>query len=264
MAKKNRTEVKASVTANITPTVTVAKHTGVLNDDIAESAVFRKDVVFSPPLGSGSITANYQDVDQVTINASGNITVSFSNLEDGDVKKLIVNKISSNTITFSGVTGSVDGQVIGKTSIHYMVWSANSKIYVTQINRQDGGSISISSITDLTNITTTNVALFDYKINDNVCEFVAKLTITTSSTLSEIGFDITGRQFGTFERQTPTAYPANVIVYDNATANYTACNLDVTDNSGTYEFRIDDVVNPGSLWAIGTYVLRLNGRFFIT
>ena len=52
----NRTETQANVSSKIAATVTVSKHTEVLNDDIIESIVFREDVILSPPQSSGNWT----------------------------------------------------------------------------------------------------------------------------------------------------------------------------------------------------------------
>lgn len=179
----NRTETKTNVTSKIAATVTVAKHTEVLNDDLISSIVFRKDVIETPPVSSGSYTLNCSLYDQAVMTITGDVTVSFSDLQDGDIaKKLIVNKQSANVVSFSGVTGTMEGQQVGKTVLHYRIWSANSKIYVIQENRQSGGTLEIGDMQFYSAGglgTVDSVSFCRYVINDNIVKIFGTVTGTT-------------------------------------------------------------------------------------
>ena len=137
MAVKNKTELITEVNTKIVPTVTTAVHRGLLNDDIIESIVLRKDTIAAQTVFSGAITVDYSNKDLVTITAPDNLTVAFTNIENGDVKYVAITKIAGKTVSFASANdtsirkiyiNSIGGLVI------YRVECKNNIINVCSIN----------------------------------------------------------------------------------------------------------------------------------
>ena len=137
MAVGNRTEVKAAVTAAIVPAVSNADHIALLNNEINESAVFRKDIIDSETESGGAVTIDYSDKDTATVTTAVNLAVSFTNLENGDVKYLSITKGATNTISFAGATDVTHRKSFINsiaTLVVYQVSNNNGNIYVDSIN----------------------------------------------------------------------------------------------------------------------------------
>lgn len=185
MAKNNRSEAKAAVTANIAATVTVAKHTEVLNNQILDGAVMEKDLISTFSGTSGTLNASYTTYTQLIANLTGDATFNILNVQDGGRYKLIVNKGVSDNVVFSGVTETMLGQIIGKTVLHFEIWSANSKVYVSQINRQTGQNILLADLScnaGSTSGTIDSVVHGRWTINDNMLYYEVSGTLSIPST----------------------------------------------------------------------------------
>jgi len=98
---KNRTELISAVNAQIVPTVTTAIHRALLNNELIDSMVTRKDVILSETATTGNVTVNFSNKDLATISAPDNLTVGFTNIENGDVKYVAITKIAGKTISFA-------------------------------------------------------------------------------------------------------------------------------------------------------------------
>ncbi len=137
MAVGNRTETKAAVTAALVPTLTLANHITLLNDSVNESAVFRKDIIATETEAAGLVTINYANKDTATVTTAVNLAVSFTNIENGDVKYLSITKGATDTISFTGATDvSIRKDYIDGTAtlVVYEVFNKNGNIYVHSIN----------------------------------------------------------------------------------------------------------------------------------
>lgn len=137
MAVKNRDESITEVNSKIVPTLTNTTHKNLLNNDILNSVVFRKDVIASEAPATGTVTIDYINKDTATVVITGNLVVSFTNIENGDVKYLAITKQAGNVISFSGATDvSVRKTFINTdiTIVVYEVKNKNGNIYVNSIN----------------------------------------------------------------------------------------------------------------------------------
>lgn len=130
--------------------------------------------------GVGAISANYSGLDTIVITASGDIIVTPSNIPDKQNVKLVVIKSADDTVSFSGVGGSLDGKEIGVTTIYYELWKVNGVISVIQKNRQFGGSFVIGDLS-INLGTLDSVTYFDFQINDNILHLEAEIVITTTA-----------------------------------------------------------------------------------
>ena len=137
MAGKNRTELVTEVDNKIVPTVTNATHRDLLNNDIIESAVLRKDVISAATPSGGSVVVDFSIRDLATISITGNLSVTFLNLENGDVKYLSITKQAGNQISFPGavdVSLSKDYITANALTVIYEVSNKNSLISVVSKN----------------------------------------------------------------------------------------------------------------------------------
>jgi len=189
MAQGNRTEVKAQIANDITATVTIAKLTGNMSDDFAESAVFRKDVV-NTGTGSGAQALDYEDYDQIEFTATGNTTFSFSNLNDGDVVKLIVIKGAAHVIAFSGVTDIVESRTTPDTRLTYRVTKVNTRIYVERIDRQFSGTLGIGDYGSTATGQVTAVSGTEWAINGNTMHVEGVISTGLLSAGTELAVNI--------------------------------------------------------------------------
>lgn len=137
MAVGNRTETKSAVTAALVPTLTLAQLITLWNDSVNESNLFRKDIIDSETEAGGNVTINYSNKDTVTVTTAVNLAVSFTDIENGDVKYLEITKVATNTISFAGATDvSIRKTYINTiaTLVVYQVFNKNGNIYVSSIN----------------------------------------------------------------------------------------------------------------------------------
>ena len=137
MAVNNSTEAKAAVTSTLVPTLTLAQHKTLLNDNILNSTVFQKDVIATETPIAGAVTIDYSNKDTATVTTAVDLAVSFSNLENGAVKYLSITKVATNAISFVGATDtSIRKDYITKVStlVVYRVSNKNGNIYVESIN----------------------------------------------------------------------------------------------------------------------------------
>lgn len=136
MAIGNRVETQSVVTSTIVPTVTNAIHRGLLNNDILESVLFRKDVIGSETPSAGTVTVDFSDKDCATITTAVNLSISFTGLQNGDVKYIALTKGIANTVSFSGATDQTYYKNEVNTLLTYVVYQVFNKngiIYVQAI-----------------------------------------------------------------------------------------------------------------------------------
>lgn len=139
MAVKNRTEAIYAVDTKIvsSPKVTNGTHRDLLNNDILNSVIFRKDVIGSQTPVGGVLVVDFETNDLVTISTSADISISFTNIENGDIKYIELWKFPANTVTFTGATDiSFKKDYINTTATHvvYKVANKNGFIYVESVN----------------------------------------------------------------------------------------------------------------------------------
>lgn len=133
----NRTEVKTQVDADLIATVALTNLNPFLKNDLIESAIFRKDVIASETPGGGTVSINFANKDMATVTTTANLAVSFTGMENGDVKYLAITKNAGNTISFTGATDtSIRRTYINDTALTviYQVFYKNGVISVQSIN----------------------------------------------------------------------------------------------------------------------------------
>jgi hypothetical protein len=141
----NRTEVVQQVNAKIIPTVTTDILSGLLNDDLIENVLFRKDVIDTDSPSSGVAVIDYTDKDLSTITLVENTVFSFANLQDGDIKWLAVTKGAADTITFSGSVDISSRKVYINTTatlVVYRVIRKNLEVFCDAINIDNDRSVN--------------------------------------------------------------------------------------------------------------------------
>ena len=134
---KNRTELETQVDTDIVATLAIADHRTFLKDELIDSAVLRKDVIASETAGGGTVSINFANKDLATVTTTANLAVSFTGMENGDVKYLAITKNAGNTISFTGATDtSIRRSYINATALTviYQVFYKNGVISVQSIN----------------------------------------------------------------------------------------------------------------------------------
>jgi hypothetical protein len=143
----NRTEFVTQVVNKIVAIVTISKHRDVLNNDLAESINFRKDVKgTTQTVGSGSgtasVNADFTTSDLVTIDAATNnrdIEITILNTVDGEDSKYIkVLKDANKNVGFASGTDISTFDVRGETEAVYEVINKDGSIYVKALK---GGTV---------------------------------------------------------------------------------------------------------------------------
>jgi hypothetical protein len=136
MANNNRTEAQSAVTTTLVPTITLAQHAALLNNEINTSVVFDKDVIAAETPIGGSVTVDFSNKDTATITTAVSLAVSFTGLQNGAVKYVVITKQAANVISFVGATDISARKDIINTTITYVIYKVSNK----------NGSISVDSI----------------------------------------------------------------------------------------------------------------------
>jgi hypothetical protein len=137
MAGKSRTELKTQTDSALTAVLTLSTHRSYLKDDMIESAVLRKDVIASQTPSGGNVAVDFSSKDLCTVTTTGNLSVSFLGMDNGDVKYLAITKNAGNTISFTGSTDvSPRRDYIDATALTviYKVANKNGTIWVCAIS----------------------------------------------------------------------------------------------------------------------------------
>lgn len=145
----NRTEAKSATTSALVPTLTLAQLITLWNNELNDSYIFEKDIIASETEAGGNVTINYANKDTATVTTAVNLTVSFTNLENGAVKYLEITKAATNTVSFAGATDvSISQNTIDTTTtlVTYEIFNKNGSIYVRALLL---GIIDIANIPNL-------------------------------------------------------------------------------------------------------------------
>lgn len=137
MANKNRIEVSAAIQA-LSAIVGETEHKQSLDDNFAQSVVFRKDVSASETANSSSYTLDFTDIDYIEVDQSSisSVRYSFTGIFQGEIKFLKVIKIDvdPNVILFntSYFVNTPDNQYITNElqEVMYMIINKDGDFYV--------------------------------------------------------------------------------------------------------------------------------------
>ena len=171
MAVKNRVEIITEVDTKIVPTVTNPELRDLFNNDIINSAVLRKDVIATETPVAGAVTINYLNKDLGLVTTAVNLAVSFTNIENGDVKFLKVTKLAANSVSFVGaVDTSLNKAYINtiSTVVIYEVYSKDSGIFLNSINIDNslrGGTITTYLDLPVWNMQTTPQIIIPFTLS---------------------------------------------------------------------------------------------------
>lgn len=142
MSAQNRTSGQNEITAFAAPLSLATLKTALTN--IWDSLTPNRDVTNT--LSGTSIAANFSDYDSIIVNASGNVTITVSNIAVGESKTLTVNKTAGQTITFSGATDqSVDTTyVTSLTKVVYEIYSKESGVVIANPKVKTGQIVTLT------------------------------------------------------------------------------------------------------------------------
>lgn len=129
---KNRTEAIAAVLAALVPTLTLAELIALWNNELNDTYLFRKDIIASETPSAGAVTIDYSNKDTATVTTGVNLAVSFTNIENGDVKYLVITKAATNSISFAGATDITEYPTYINNIpilVPYQIFNKNGAIY---------------------------------------------------------------------------------------------------------------------------------------
>jgi len=171
MAVKNRVEIITEVNTKIVPTVTDPILRGLFNDDIVNSAVLRKDVIATETPVAGAVTINYLNKDLALVTTAVNLAVSFTNIENGDVKYLHITKLAVNSISFVGAVDTSPYKAYINTIstiVIYQIFCKNGVIFLNSINIDNslrGGTITTYLDLPVWNMQTTPQIIIPFTLS---------------------------------------------------------------------------------------------------
>ncbi len=163
MALKNRTEVSASIQA-LTAIVGETEHKESLDDNFAQSVVFRKDVASTDTWNTDTETVDFLDIDYIeaTTNAPASIfTITLSNVQQGEIKWLKVNKQTTQIIEFSGATDTTpdSNAQVGEIDVLFKIVNKDGTLYaILESGMIKSASTSVEGIQE--NATSTEAQAF--------------------------------------------------------------------------------------------------------
>lgn len=239
----NRTEQQAKV-EGLSPIVDLIELQEAISPN--DGYLFKKDVKAAVTASGGTASADFTTNDQVVITTTANVAISIVGLQDGQVGKIIVNKAAANTVSFVGVTGSLDAQQIDKTTLEYTVRSTNSRITVTQVNNQGSDSVVSGDISfSVGNVSLVSVNLFDVVVNNNIMHFEANVTVDLTSDLSEFTMLIANRKLFDFKNKNKKIACAGSIEFDGV-PDFDPMACTILDNGTTYEIELSRIAGHPS------------------
>src|SRR3989304_4801244 len=130
MSAKNRTDLKALLSAWAATLNLETRHKPD-ELEILDSVLLNRDLV-SSVAGSGTLTLDFTGVDVVELTTTADCTISFTGLETGEYKFLIVNKELGNILTFVAVSGVVDNVYVSQY-LEYCLFMVTKKGVATPI-----------------------------------------------------------------------------------------------------------------------------------
>lgn len=134
MAKKNRIEILAEVVTKFVATLTLTTHKSFLDDDLINSAVYEKDVIAIETPAGGNVIIDYANKDTATVVITANLSVSFTNIENGAVKYLHITKNATNTISFAGATDVSQRKSFINTIPTIVIYEVKNKNAIISVN----------------------------------------------------------------------------------------------------------------------------------
>lgn len=130
MSAQNRTALKAQVAAWAATLDLEVTHKPT-EQNILDSVVLNRDVV-SSIASSGTITLDFTGAEVVELTTTNDCTISFTGIETGESKVLIINKELGNILTFVAVSGIIDDDYVS-ASLEYCVFLVTKKGAATPI-----------------------------------------------------------------------------------------------------------------------------------
>ena len=135
MALKNRSEVSVAIQAQAA-VVGETEYKQGLDDDFAQSVVFRKDVSSATTATATTKSLDFDDIDYIEVTQSNNVAYTLNNILQGEIKFLKITKSAAQTITFANGTdvSSRKAFINSTTVVIYKITNKDGDLYVESIN----------------------------------------------------------------------------------------------------------------------------------
>jgi len=204
----NRTTVKSNILTKNVPTVTNEILTDMLNADMADNLVFREDVVVAQSSSVTNITLDFTGKDRIDVTRTGGaITFTVSNLADGDVKYILVNKSPSTHIGFVNV--------LDKTPLNTVVNEASLVLY--QLFRKGSN-------------------IFAWAVYDTITAKIATMDATEANHYNTVQGQVTALNSGVSSHTTQIAsHTATLATHTNILTNHSTLITELQEMNPTYQ-----------------------------
>lgn len=127
MSAKNRTDLKADVAAWAAMLDLEATHKPT-EQNILDSVLLNRDVVYSvSSSATGALTLDFTGYDAIDFQTTGSRDISFTGIEAGETKYLIIRKSAGNVITFPGSVSGVLNNDYVSSDLTYLAFKINKK-----------------------------------------------------------------------------------------------------------------------------------------
>lgn len=247
MAFLNRDEVSAAIQA-VAAIVDETSYKETLDDDFAQSVLFRKDVSASVAAAGSTKTLEFLDVDYIEVTQSTDVAYTLNGVQQGEIKYLKITKGAGDTITFANAddqTANSDNIDEGTTVLYRIINKDGTNILVESIT-QSQQLAKINSIIveagswDLSADTEFDFDIATIGIDDYTKILSIKFTIQPDRNYStgefrNLDFEDFGGTItqGDFAEAQPTSVPPDTIRLDStAFTGSTAFYNETTTNRG--------------------------------
>lgn len=128
----NRTTVKSNIQSLNVPSVSNADMEDMLNDNICDNVVFKEDVTQIRISTVTSIALDFTGRDRINLQRTGgSLSISVSNIVDGQVVYVDITKTPGQTVSWVGVTDvtPVQADVTAVSRVLYEIVRKNTSYY---------------------------------------------------------------------------------------------------------------------------------------
>lgn len=206
MADKNTTEVSDAIQA-LAAVVGEAEFKQLIDDNFAKSVVFKKDVADTDVSSFPTKAIVFTDIDYIAITQTGNVSYSFTGINQGNIKYLKITKIQGATIAFTGAVDVSQRKAFIDSGIEEVIYKITNKdgdLFIESVNIPNETTPYLTKEIEIGdwNMDATSLVLVNHGLTFSKIRAVRTTIRTdddddlvnlevTNSTTSAIGGDIT-------------------------------------------------------------------------
>lgn len=132
MANNSRSEVKIDATSTFVATLDLADHVAHIKDVLEEGAIYKKDDIGTQTASASSTTVSFASYDTMRLASAGyDLSLTISNVENGQMVALRITGKSAKTVAFVNVTDITPNQdyVTAQSEITYLIFNKDATMF---------------------------------------------------------------------------------------------------------------------------------------